>query len=344
VPSAGTTRSWKGLPPVNSENEFDCDLIIVGAGPAGLYGAYYAGFRGMRVTVIDSLPQPGGQMTTLYPEKKIFDVAGYPAIRAQSLVDALTEQADQSKPRYLLGHVATDLTDIPDGVAVTTDRGETITAGAVLVTAGIGKFTPRPLPVGDAYAGRGLRYFVPRLDELTGEDVVVVGGGDSAVDWALSLEPIAKSVVLVHRRDQFRAHEHSVDLLAASTVQVMTPFEVDTISGGTVIDGVTLAHCATDARHELPVSAVVAALGFKAALGPINSWGLEKSGRDIAIDRAMRTSRPRVFAAGDVAGHENKVKLISVGFAEAAVAVNHIAALLDNSAPVMPGHSSDALV
>lgn len=328
---------------MNSDHGLDCDLIIVGAGPAGLYGAYYAGFRGMRVTVIDSLPQAGGQMTTLYPEKKIFDVAGYPAIRAQSLVDALTEQADQSKPRYLFGHVATELVDIPDGVAVTTDLGETVTGGAVLVTAGIGKFTPRPLPVGNDYAGRGLRYFVPRLDELTGEDVVVVGGGDSAVDWALSLEPIAKSVLLVHRREQFRAHEHSVGLLAASTVQVMTPFEVDSISGAEIIDGVTLAHCTTDARRQFAVSAVVAALGFKAALGPINSWGLDKAGRDIAVDRAMRTSRPRVFAAGDVAGHDDKVKLISVGFAEAAIAVNHIAALLDASAPVMPGHSSDAV-
>ncbi|GAA1463395.1 NAD(P)/FAD-dependent oxidoreductase [Williamsia maris] len=319
----------------------DCDLIVVGAGPVGLYAAYYAGFRAMSVVIIDALPHPGGQMTALYPEKLVFDVAGFPAIRAQSLVDALVEQASRTAPVYLLEHVAMTADDDGDGVRVTTDRGTTVTGKAILVAAGIGKFTPRPLPAGSEFADRGLRYFVPHLDELAGHDVLVVGGGDSAVDWALGLESIANSVSLVHRRNDFRAHEHSLKLLEESTVSVLTPFEVSRISGETTIDSVTVIDADSGTSRDLPVTSVVAALGFKAALGPINAWGLEKHQRDIAIDRAMRTNRSRVFAAGDVAGHENKVKLISVGFAEAAVAVNHIAALVNASEPVSPGHSSD---
>lgn len=321
--------------------DLDCDLIIIGAGPVGLYGAYYAGFRGMRVAVIDALPHPGGQMTALYPEKLVFDVAGYPAVRAQSLVDALVEQASQADPVYLMEHVAMTAVESDEHVVVTTDRAATVTGRAMLIAAGIGKFTPRPLPAGSEFLERGLRYFVPRLDDLAGHDVLVVGGGDSAVDWALSLEPVAASVALVHRRHSFRAHEHSLKLLEDSSVSVLTPFEVQRISGEDTVRSVTIVEAETGESRELPATSVVAALGFKAALGPIGTWGLDKHGRDIAIDRSMRTNRSRVFAAGDVAGHDNKVKLIAVGFAEAAVAVNHIAALINSGEQVTPGHSSD---
>ncbi|MDI9932214.1 NAD(P)/FAD-dependent oxidoreductase [Rhodococcus sp. IEGM 1354] len=322
----------------------ESDLIIVGAGPAGLYGAYYAGFRGMTVTVIDALPHPGGQLAALYPEKKIFDVAGFPAIKAQHLVDALVEQADQAKPTYLMGHVATELEESENFVRVTTDKGNTVVGKAVLVAAGIGKFTPRPLPAGAEFHDRGLRYFVPKLDDLAGERVMIVGGGDSAVDWALSLEPIAKSVVLVHRRNEFRAHAHSLGLLERSGVDVLTPFEVEEIVGADAVESVTIVDGTGVDRRQLEISSVVAALGFKAALGPIATWGLDKYQRDIAVGRTMRTNRKRVFAAGDVAGHEDKVKLIAVGFAEAATAVNHIAPLVDGSAAIVPGHSSDSIL
>lgn len=252
---------------------FECDLIIVGAGPAGLYGAYYAGFRGLTVTVIDALPHPGGQLAALYPEKKIFDVAGFPAIKAQHLVDSLVEQADQAKPEYLMGHVATELEEFDDSMRITTDKGVTVVGKAVHVAAGIGKFTPRPLPTGAEFHDRGLRYFVPRLNDLAGEHVMIVGGGDSAVDWALSLEPIAKSVVLVHRRNDFRAHAHSLGLLERSSVDVLTPFEVEEIAGEDTVESVTIVDGAGIERRQLAVSSVVAALGFKAALGPIASWG-----------------------------------------------------------------------
>ncbi|WP_406170829.1 NAD(P)/FAD-dependent oxidoreductase [Streptomyces canus] len=330
-----------GLPAATDAGpDVSVDLLIIGAGPTGLYGAYYAGFRGMSVAVADALPEVGGQITALYPEKLVYDVAGFPAVRGQDLVDRLAEQAGQSNPTYLLGHGVTDLDDAGEHIVATTDAGTRITAGAVLVCGGIGNFVPRELPVGSDYLGRGLRYFVPRLDELAGQDVVVVGGGDSALDWALSLEPIASSVTVVHRRTRFRAHERTVEQVHASSVRVLTPYEVEKISGDGAVSEVVVAGPDGD-RISLPAQSVVAALGFIADLGPIERWGLELRRRRILVDRTMRTSRERVFAAGDIADHDGKVSLISIGFGEAALAVNHIASLLDSARSLTPGHSSD---
>ncbi|MFG1848577.1 NAD(P)/FAD-dependent oxidoreductase [Micromonospora carbonacea] len=320
----------------------EVDLAIVGAGPAGLYATYYAGFRGMSVAVIDSLPEPGGQIAALYPEKAIYDIAGLPSVRGQELVDALLAQAATAKPTFLLGESAVDLTCAEDHVVVGTEAGTQVRAKAVLLTAGIGTFTPRELPAGSDYLGRGLRYFVPRLDELAGQEVVVVGGGDSAVDWALALEPHARSVTLVHRRPQFRAHEHSVAQLESSTVRVVTPYEVCGIAGEENVTSVTIAEVRGEGREELPAQAVVAALGFIADLSAMERWGLEMHRRYVAVDRSMRTNLPRVFAAGDITDYEGKVRLISVGFGEAAAAVNNLAPLVNPALGTVPGHSSDA--
>ncbi|MER5210566.1 NAD(P)/FAD-dependent oxidoreductase [Streptomyces sp. NPDC002838] len=323
-----------------ADAEVTVDLLVIGAGPTGLYGAYYAGFRGMSVAVADALPEVGGQITALYPEKLVYDVAGFPAVRGQDLVDRLAEQAGRWNPAYLLGHGVTRLDDAGEGIVATTDAGARITAGAVLVCGGIGNFVPRELPVGSDYLGRGLRYFVPRLAELAGQDVVVVGGGDSALDWALSLEPIASSVTLVHRRTRFRAHERTVEQVHASSVRVLTPYEVEKISGDGSVSEVVVARSDGD-RISLAAQSVVAALGFIADLGPMEQWGLELRRRRILVDRTMRTSRQRVFAAGDIADYDGKVSLISIGFGEAALAVNHIASLLDPARSITPGHSSD---
>ncbi|MET8824549.1 NAD(P)/FAD-dependent oxidoreductase [Streptomyces sp. NPDC004610] len=321
--------------------EIAVDLLVIGAGPTGLYGAYYAGFRGMSVAIADALPEAGGQIAALYPEKLIYDVAGFPAVRGQDLVDRLIEQAGRWDPVYLLGHGVTDLADIEGGVLATTDRGARIRAGAVLVCGGIGNFVPRELPVGSEYLDRGLRYFVPRPAELAGQDVVVVGGGDSALDWALTLEPIAASVTLVHRRTRFRAHERSVEQVHSCSVRVLTPYEVEKVHGEETVTEVVVASADGD-RVTLPAHSVVAALGFIADLGPIERWGLELRRRHILVDRTMRSSRERVYAAGDISDHDGKVSLISIGFGEAALAVNHIAALLDPTRSLTPGHSSDA--
>ncbi|SNR75694.1 thioredoxin reductase (NADPH) [Haloechinothrix alba] len=327
-----------GLDPTAIET----DVAIVGAGPCGLYAAYYAGFRGLSVTIIDALSQPGGQMAALYPEKQVYDVAGFPAVKAQDLVDALVEQAAQAKPQYLLGHTALTAKECQDVVTLTTDRGTTITAGGVVIAGGIGRFTPRVLPSGSEYEGRGLRYFVPELSDLAGADVLVVGGGDSAVDWALSLEPLARSVTLAHRRHRFRAHERSVDLLRASSVGVLTPFEVHEVHGDPTIEEVELVNVETGHTEVLATTAVVAALGFLADLGPVLTWGLELRNRQISVDRSMSTNLRRVFAAGDIAEYAGNVNLISVGFGEAALAINNLAPLVRSELPVVPGHSSDA--
>jgi ferredoxin/flavodoxin---NADP+ reductase len=322
----------------------EADLLIIGAGPAGLYAAYYAGFRGMNVAIIDSLPEAGGQVSALYPEKLIYDVAGFPAIKGQDLIDNLVEQAAPFNPTYFLGHRAEELVHSEDGetVTVTSHKGTKITCKAVLITGGIGTFTPRPLPDADQFEGGGLRYFVPKLDELADLDVLIVGGGDSAFDWAHNLEPIAKSITLIHRRDRFRAHEHTVEQVMNSSVRVMTFTEVARIIGDNgVVKAVEVFNNKTDEREMLDVQAIVAALGFTADLGPLTRWGLEQEKRHIIVDTAMRTNLDRVFAAGDITEYEGKVRLISVGFGEAATAVNNAAPVVDPSLKLFPGHSSD---
>ncbi len=314
-------------------------MLVVGAGPAGLYAAYYAGFRGLSMALVDSLPEPGGQVTAMYPEKLIFDVAGFPAIRGRDLVDGLVEQAGQFDPVYLLGRQARDLVDVENGVEVRLADGSAVRAGAVLITAGIGEFTPRPLPAGEGWVGRGVVFFVPNLDVYTDQDVVIVGGGDSAFDWALSLHPLARSVTLVHRRAKFRAHAATVEKVHGLGVEIITDAQVTELRGDSL-----LAECAVELkggqRRVLPAQAVVAALGFTADLGPIESWGLELARRSIVVDTTMKTSRDRVYAAGDVTDYPGKVKLIATGFGEAATAVNNIAVTLDPNAHLFPGHSS----
>ena len=316
-------------------------MLIVGAGPAGLYGAYYAGFRGMSVALMDSLPEAGGQVTAMYPEKMIYDVAGFPAVRGRELVDNLIAQANQFSPIYLLGHQAAELTHEPDAVVVTSAQGKRVRAKVVVITGGLGTFTPRPLPAGSEYLGRGLVYFVPKLDAYADQDVIVVGGGDSAFDWALALEPLARSVTLVHRRDRFRAHAHTVERVLASSVEVLTFTEVAAIYGEERIEKVELVQTRTGERHVRPAQGVVAALGFTADLGPLTRWGLKIDKRHIVVDSTMWTGVDRIFAAGDITEYPGKVRLIATGFGEVATAVNNAAPVVDPSAKVFPGHSSD---
>jgi thioredoxin reductase (NADPH) len=321
----------------------EVDLLIVGAGPTGLYAAYYAGFRELSTAIVDSLPEAGGQVTAMYPEKKIFDVAGFPSIIGRDLVSALVEQADQFKPTYLLGQRARTVTELDDGgYEVGLDSGQVIRVGAILITAGMGEFSPRPLPAGDGWLGRGMVHFVPALDEHRGQDVVVVGGGDSAFDWALSLHPIARSVTIVHRRNKFRAFAATVRQVRELGVPIITDAQVVELRGDdSGLAEVHLSVASDPGPVVLPAQTVVAALGFTADLGPIESWGLEITRRAVAVDTTMRTARDRIYAAGDIAAYPGKVKLIATGFGEAATAVNNIAVALDPDAHLFPGHSSD---
>jgi thioredoxin reductase (NADPH) len=323
----------------------DADLLIVGAGPVGLFGAYYAGARGLRVAVVDSLSQRGGQVTAMYPEKQIYDVAGFPAVTGRRLIADLAAQADQYDPLYLLGQEA-QLHEVVDGAperhVVTTSSGTRIRCGAVIVTGGIGTFTPRRLPAGEEFLGRGLEYFVPDPAAYAGKDVVVVGGGDSAIDWCLMLRPIAASVTLVHRREQFRAHAASVAQVRGSSVAIVTNAEVRALEGGAALEKAVL-EIKGRGTEVVTCQRVVAALGFTANLGPLREWGLElHDNRHLVVDSAMRTNVPGIFAAGDIADYDGKVRLIAVGFGEVATAVNNAAVHLDPSALLFPGHSSDA--
>ena len=318
----------------------EVDVAIVGAGPTGLFAAYYAGFRGLTVAVVDTLPEPGGQITAMYPEKDIFDVAGFPVIKGRDLVANLVAQAATFSPHYQLGIRAEKLSYRDGSPVLRLADGSELGCGAVIITGGLGGFTPRPLPAAEAYPGAGIVYFVPRLDDLAGHDVLIVGGGDSAFDWALALHPVAKSVTLVHRRDRFRAHPATVDRVRALPVRIVVNAQVTALHGEI---RVTAAEIAVDrgGTQRIPVDTVVAALGFTADLGPLAEWGLDLDRRHVVVDSTMATNLPRVFAAGDIVDYPGKVRLIATGFGEAATAVNNAAVAIDPAAHLFPGHSSE---
>jgi ferredoxin/flavodoxin---NADP+ reductase len=317
------------------------DVLIIGAGPVGLFGAYYAGVRLLSTVVMDSLEEPGGQITAMYPEKAIFDVAGFPAIKGRDLVEQLLAQAAPFKPDYMLGQQAVGLERGDSSFAVTTQSGQRVEARAIVITGGIGTFTPRPLPVGGEYLGHGMVNFVPDPSAYAGNDIVVVGGGDSALDWALMLEDIARSVTIVHRRDEFRGHQHSVELLKASSVRIVTDAQISAVRGDPNVTDVDVTIKGQDAPLTLPCDTLIAALGFTANLGPLMEWGLRIEKRQIMVDTAGRTSVPGIFAAGDIVDYDGKVKLIATGFGEVATAVNNAFAYLNPGKSAFPGHLSD---
>lgn len=325
----------------------DVDLVIVGAGPVGLFGAYYAGVRGLRTAVVDSLSQVGGQVTAMYPEKQIYDIAGFPAVSGRDLIGGLFEQAAQYDPVYFLGQEAQLLERAPrqdpltDELLVRTSAGTQVRCSAVVITGGIGTFTPRPLPAGEEFLGCGLEYFVPDSAEYLGKDVVIVGGGDSAIDWALMLEPVASHVTLVHRREAFRAHAASVARVRATSVEIMTNAQVTGLEGGAFLEKAVVT-TKGEPPVTIPCQKVVAALGFTANLGPLREWGVNlHDNRHLIVDSAMRTNVSGVYAAGDVTDYDGKVRLIAVGFGEVATAVNNAAVHIDPSAQLFPGHSTD---
>jgi ferredoxin/flavodoxin---NADP+ reductase len=324
--------------------ESSCDLVIVGAGPVGLFGAFYAGLRGMRVTLVDSLAELGGQLSALYPDKFIYDVAGFPKIKSRDLVASLSEQALQYQAEVRLEERVTGLERTGDAWTLTTARGR-IEARTVLITAGVGAFAPRKLE--DAalarFEGRGLHYVLPSLAPFTGRRILVMGGGDSALDWGLHLEPIAKQVTLIHRRDRFRAHEDSVSKIMTSSAKVLTFTELKTIEGDGRVERVIVFDNRTQEETTIEVDDVVVNFGFVADLGPIKTWGLEIKGNSLVVNAKMETNLPGVFAAGDIVSYVGKLKLIATGFGEAAMAVCGAKLVVDPKARYFPGHSSESV-
>lgn len=317
------------------------DVTIIGGGPTGLFATFYAGMREMSVTLIDSLPQLGGQLNELYPDKYIYDVGGFPKVLAKDLVDSLVEQAEFAKPSIHLEETVLSYEKKDDHFVLKTNKGEYLTK-TILITAGIGAFQPRKLGVEneETFEGTSLHYSVPDLQKFKGERVLVCGGGDSAVDWALMLEEVAEEVTLVHRRDKFRAHETSVNQLMESSVQVKTSRQVKEIHGKDGrVEAVTVAQRGgEDERFDL--DHVIVNYGNVSSLGPLKEWGFEMDRQSIIVDRHMETSIPGIFAAGDVASYDGKVKLIAVGLGEAPVAISHIKSAIDPKARVQPKHST----
>ena len=316
----------------------EADVGIVGAGPGGLYAATYVGLRGLRAVVLDTLPAPGGQITALYPEKRIHDVAGFRAVRGRELVERCTEQAEAAGARLVLNTRVETLRPDAQGFVLGTGAGAQVRCRAVIVAVGLGTFSPRRLPDAERFEGRGVHYVIRDPAAFRDVDLVIVGGGDAAVDWALELEDVARSVTLVHRRDRFRAHEGRVEQLLNSTVQVRTDAEVVHLHGDGELTGVEVMDKRTDEVQTLPATRLYGALGFHADLGPVSQWPIALDGRSIPVDRCMRTDLDGVFAAGDITGYEGKLKLISASFGEAVVAANHAANHVDPGLRVFPGY------
>lgn len=319
------------------------DIAIIGGGPAGLFAAFYGGMRQASVKLIESMPQLGGQLAALYPEKYIYDVAGFPKVTAQELVDRLIEQLDRFKPEICLEEKVLNVIKHEERLfEIITNKGAHY-AKAVIITAGVGAFEPRRLELPEAakFERSNLHYFVGDLQRFKGQKVLISGGGDSAVDWALMLEPIAESVTLIHRRDKFRAHEHSVENLMNSSVKVITPTEITALHGEDTITKVTIADVKTKETTDIEVDSVIVNFGFVSSLGPIADWGITIQGGSIVVDTRMETNIPGIFAAGDITTYPGKLKLIAVGFGEAPTAINNAKVYVDPSAKLSPGHSSN---
>lgn len=319
------------------------DITIIGGGPVGLFTAFYGGMRQASVKIIESLPQLGGQLSALYPEKYIYDVAGFPKIRAQELINNLKEQMAKFNPTVILEQSVEKVEKQQDGNFKLTTNKEVHYTKAVIVTAGNGAFQPRRLELAGAekFEHQNLHYFVDDLNKFARKKVVVFGGGDSAVDWALMLEPIAEQVTIVHRRDKFRAHEHSVENLLNSKVDIKTPFVPDElISDEKGIKQVVIKEVNSDGKVTIDVDDVIVNYGFVSSLGPIKEWGLDIKKNSIAVNSRMETSIPGIYAAGDICSYDGKVKLIACGFGEAPTAINNAKAYIDPKAKVQPLHSS----
>jgi thioredoxin reductase len=329
------------------------DITILGAGPTGLAAAYYAGHRDASVRIVESLEQLGGQVAATYPEKHVYDVAGHPKILGQKLVEMCAEQGLQYGAEVILGEEAKTLEHVNENgeelFALTTAKGGPYLSRALIVTAGHGAFEPRKLGVDDIdqWEGKGLHYFVRQKDVFKDKACVIVGGGDSALDWALGLQDTARApIALVHRRDHFRALESSVNeakkLEAEGRVRILTPHEVREVHGDGSIQAVSVENTTTGEVERVDCEALITLLGFHSHLGAIAEWGIELEGkRQLRVDpMTMETNLPRIYAAGDVAGYPGKITLITVGMGEAAIAANNAIAHIRGE-KVQPKYSTD---
>jgi thioredoxin reductase (NADPH) len=363
---AHLTAPAAGASPLAPSHLFD--VTIIGGGPVGLFAAFYAGLRQMTCKIIDSLEELGGQLTALYPEKFIFDVAGFPKVYARDLAKNLIEQAMEYRPTISLGETVKDLVSlktledaanepseikgaVAEGITVyklVSDKATHYTR-TLIISAGAGAFAPRKLTLKEAPAleNRGLYYSCKTKSIFAGKRVLIAGGGDSALDWAFNLRETAaggdgSGITLIHRTNKFRAHEDSVRRIKGTQTKILTFTEIESlVSENGNVKAAVLVNKETKEKTTLDVDAVLVQFGFISSLGAIEKWPIKIEKKSIAVSRLMETELPGVFAVGDVATFEGKLKLIATGFGEAAIAVNVAKTRIDPAAKVFPGHSSE---
>ncbi len=311
------------------------DVTVIGAGPVGLYAAYYAGLRDCRTKILETYPEVGGRLISMYPEKEIFDVAGHTKILARDLIAQLTEQAMQYNPIVVPNERVTGLRIRGERVIeLSTPKGRHYSQ-TVVIAAGCGAIVPRKLDIPHLtnLEGHGIFYYVPSFEPLRGKRVLIVGGGNSAVDWALSLTGIAEEVTLVHRVYKFQAHEAMVDRLLASKVKVKFPyFTLKEVMGEEKVTGAVIWNERSGKEERIEVDAIVLSIGMLTNLEPFREWGVNIVGSGIAVATDMSTNMPGVYAAGDIATYPGKILLISAGAGEAATAVNAAKEYIDAGA------------
>jgi thioredoxin reductase (NADPH) len=323
------------------------DITIIGGGPTGLFASFYSGMRGVTARIVDALPELGGQLLALYPEKYIFDVAGIPQILAKDLVRDLVQQASRFSPSIHLNQRVVTLEE--DGGCFTlvteTDR---FPSRAIVVAAGIGAFSPRrlPQPSAEQWYGRGIFDRVSDPEAFRGQRVLIVGGGDSAFDWAQQLLDRAAALTLVHRSDRFRAHGATVQAVTTAAAEgrakVLTFHELAEVHGnGEGVRAVTLKDVKAKTHFDLDVDVILPMLGFVSDIGPLAQWGLQVEKDEIVVNSTMETGRTGIWAAGDITIYPGKLKLIATGFSEAAIAVNQAVHWIYPDKKVAPGHSSN---
>lgn len=305
--------------------EREYDITIIGGGPVGLFTAFYAGLRGMRVKIIESLSELGGQPAILYPEKMIYDIPAYPALTGAELTENLLKQLSRFEDRttICLKEEVLSFEKVEGGFSITTNKAEHFSK-VIIIACGNGAFAPRTLGLEgeEDFADHNLFYNVHQLEQFAGQKVVICGGGDSAVDWALALENIAESVTVVHRRDAFRAHEHSVELLKASTVNLLTPYVPKALKGiGNLAEKLVIQKVKEETM-ELDVDSIIVSFGFSTSNKNLKNWNLDYKRSSINVTPLFQTSQEGIFAIGDAAAYDGKVDLIATGFGEAPTAVN----------------------
>ncbi len=317
------------------------DVAIIGAGPVGLFAVFECGMVGLSCHVIDSLADIGGQCTALYPEKPIYDIPAYPEVKASDFIEKLEQQAAPFDPNYQLNQQIVAIENIDNIWRLSTSTGNTLKAKSIIIAGGAGAFGPNRPPLDDieSYEGTSIFYMVRQKDAFKGKDIVIAGGGDSAVDWALALNDIAASVSLVHRRDKFRAAPESIKQLEAlqsiSKIDILTPYQLHGLQGDAgVLSGVDLIDKDKKIRT-VKADILLPFYGLATSLGPIAEWGLDLNKNHIDVHpTTCATNIAGIYAIGDIAAYENKLKLILTGFSEAAFAAHHIHKLQNPENPL----------